>query len=101
MNPHDYLGDDGPALLLLCTAFALPAEMERAGVAPLKLSEWNALSKRLAPSSLQRPGALLGKTGMQVLGLRKLAVRQVASCMVAKNSWPGGHMSSAAKSGQG
>jgi hypothetical protein len=34
-------------------------------------------------------GAMLGKTGMQVLGLRKLAIRQVAACMRTAMNPPG------------
>lgn len=68
MNPHEYLSDDGHALLLLATAFALPAEVVNTGAAPLKLSEWNALSKRIAQSPLQRPGALLGKSVDELAG---------------------------------
>lgn len=38
-------------------------------------------------------GRMLGKTGMQVLALRKLAIRQVATCMVER-AGPSGHIAS-------
>jgi predicted Rossmann fold nucleotide-binding protein DprA/Smf involved in DNA uptake len=61
MNPHDYLNEDGLALLALCSAFGLPDSAETEAVAPFKLAEWNQLSKGIAASPLQRPAALEGR----------------------------------------
>ena len=61
MNMHDYLNDDGQALLALCSTFGLPDNAEAEGIAPFKLAEWNQLSKRIAASSLKQPAALHGR----------------------------------------
>jgi predicted Rossmann fold nucleotide-binding protein DprA/Smf involved in DNA uptake len=72
MNAHDYLSEDGQALLLLCSAFALPDSAKQNAAAPFKLSEWNQLAKKIHESSFKRPAALQG-CGADDLA-RKLAV---------------------------
>jgi predicted Rossmann fold nucleotide-binding protein DprA/Smf involved in DNA uptake len=53
---HDYLNDDGHALLALCSNLAL-----REGEEPFKLSEWNQLARQIQGSSLKQPAALQGR----------------------------------------
>lgn len=72
MNAHDYLDDDGQAMLLLCSALALPDGAERTGLAPFKLTEWNQLAKKIHGSSLQRPAALPGHSAEELA--RELAL---------------------------
>jgi hypothetical protein len=48
----------------------------------------------------QTIGAAIGRTGIQVLGLRKLAIRQVAGCMAERSRAGAGHMSPAPPSAQ-
>jgi predicted Rossmann fold nucleotide-binding protein DprA/Smf involved in DNA uptake len=62
MNTHDYLSDDGLALLALCSAFALPDDAEQRGLTAFKLAEWNQLARKIAASPLQRPAALHGQS---------------------------------------
>jgi hypothetical protein len=50
------LSPDAQTLLLLCSYLGLPAQPE---FAPLTLSEWNPLARKLQAASL-RPGDLLG-----------------------------------------
>jgi hypothetical protein len=52
------------------------AELGMPGATPSIYALWNHL-----PLPDKAIGVMLGKTGMQVLGLRKLAIRQVAGCM--------------------
>jgi predicted Rossmann fold nucleotide-binding protein DprA/Smf involved in DNA uptake len=60
MSLHDYLSDDGQALLALCSPFGLsPAELE-GDLQPLKLSEWNQLSRQLERAPAKRPSGLAG-----------------------------------------
>jgi predicted Rossmann fold nucleotide-binding protein DprA/Smf involved in DNA uptake len=62
MNAHDYLGDDGQAMLLLCSSLALPAKAKEMDLSPLKLSEWNQLERKIRESSLKTPAALQGQS---------------------------------------
>ncbi|PYI85828.1 MAG: DNA protecting protein DprA [Verrucomicrobia bacterium] len=61
MNAHEFLSDDGQALLALCSAFGLSDNAEAEGLSAFKLAEWNQLSKKIAASSLKRPAALQGR----------------------------------------
>ncbi len=54
------LSPDSQAMLLLCSRLGLSNDPE---AAPLTLREWNPLARKLAASSLARPGALLGLGG--------------------------------------
>ena len=72
MNAHDYLSDDGQALLALCSAFGLPDNAEAEGLSQFKLAEWNQLSKKIAASSLKNPAALQGRNADELA--RELAV---------------------------
>ena len=63
MNAHEYLSNDGHALLALCSAFALPETAAADGLQPFKLSEWNQLDRQIRGSSLKIPGALRGCSG--------------------------------------
>jgi predicted Rossmann fold nucleotide-binding protein DprA/Smf involved in DNA uptake len=60
MNAHEYLSDDGQAIMALCSAFGLPKE-PAPEVEPFKLAEWNQLAKRIAQSALKRPAAMSGR----------------------------------------
>jgi len=62
MNAHEYLGDDGQVLLLLCTSLALPPIAKETELSPLKLGEWNQLERKIRESSLKSPAALQGRT---------------------------------------
>lgn len=62
MNAHDYLSDDGQAMLLLCSSLALPPTAKEIDLPPLKLSEWNQLERKIRESPLQTPGALQGQS---------------------------------------
>ena len=58
------LSTDSQAMLLLCSHLSLSADAEPA---PLTLRDWNPLARKIAASSVKRPGALLGMetTAMQ------------------------------------
>lgn len=62
MNAHEYLGDDGQAMLLLCSSLALPPTAAEMDLSPLKLSEWNQLERKVLASSLKIPAALQGRS---------------------------------------
>jgi hypothetical protein len=72
MNVHDYLSDDGQAMLLLCSSLALPPHAEETGVTPFKLSEWNDLARKIAGSPLKTPAALPGHTADELAQLLAL-----------------------------
>ena len=54
------LSPDSQAMLLLCSRLGLSNDPE---AIPLTLRDWNPLARKLAASSLARPGALLGLGG--------------------------------------
>jgi len=58
MQVHDYLSDDGHAILALCSAFGLPPEPEARPAAPFTLAAWNQLAKQIGASPLKSPAAL-------------------------------------------
>jgi predicted Rossmann fold nucleotide-binding protein DprA/Smf involved in DNA uptake len=62
MSKTGYLSDDGLVALALCSAFALG----RGEPAPLTLSEWNQLARRIHESALRRPRALAGISASQL-----------------------------------
>jgi len=66
MDPHEYLSDDGHALLALCSAFALPDDDSATRPSPFTLSEWNQLARQLQSSSLKRPADLQGRTANEL-----------------------------------
>src|SRR5437773_7152201 len=66
MDIHDYLSDDGHALLALCSAFGLSEDAVATGVEPFKLSEWNKLSRQIQDSPLKTPATLQGRTAGQL-----------------------------------
>ena len=59
MNVHDFLGNDGHAVLLLCSAFGLADEQKERGASPFTLTEWNELALQIERSPLKTPAALL------------------------------------------
>lgn len=61
MNAHKYLGDDGQAMLLLCSSLARPPTAAETDLSPLKLGEWNQLERKIRESSLRNPAALHGR----------------------------------------
>jgi len=62
MNAREYLSDDGQAMLLLCSSFALPPAAAETELSPLKLSEWNQLERKIRESSWKHPAALHGRS---------------------------------------
>ena len=62
MNAHEFLSDDGQAMLLLCSSLALPPTAKEMDLSPLKLGEWNELERKLLASSLKSPAALQGRS---------------------------------------
>src|SRR5437016_3166124 len=62
MNPTDYLNDDGQALLAICSSYSMPEGLAAIGGAPLTLSEWNDLARKIEESLLKQPAALQGCT---------------------------------------
>jgi DNA processing protein len=62
MNAHEYLSEDGQAMLLLCSSLALPPTAAETDLSPLKLSEWNQLERKILESSLKTPAALQGRS---------------------------------------
>jgi predicted Rossmann fold nucleotide-binding protein DprA/Smf involved in DNA uptake len=62
VNAHEYLSDDGQAILLLCSSLALPSHAAETDLSPLKLGEWNQLARKIADSSLKNPAALQGRS---------------------------------------
>jgi len=62
MNIHNYLSDDGLAVLALCSAFGLKEAPGPVNVEPFKLAEWNQLEKRLSSSSIKNPSSLQGRS---------------------------------------
>src|SRR5438874_2496033 len=59
MDIRDYLGDDGQAVLALCSAAGLSGNAD--APQPFKLSEWNELERQIENSSLKQPAALQGR----------------------------------------
>ena len=81
MNAHEHLGDDGQAMLLLCSSFALPPTAADMDLSPLKLSEWNQLERKLRESSLKHPAALHGLSSAELgkaLALRADEAERIA-----------------------
>src|SRR6266567_688679 len=68
MGIRDYLSDDGQAVLALCSALAVPDATGDDHAAPLKLAEWNELSRQIQSSALKQPGALQGRTADELAG---------------------------------
>ena len=63
MNAHEYLSDDGQAMLLLCSSLALPPTAAAdTNLSPLKLGEWNQLERKIRESPLKNPAALQGRS---------------------------------------
>ena len=60
MQIHDYLGDDGQAILALCSALGMPPETEGRPAAPFTLAAWNQLAKQIHASPLKSPAGLQG-----------------------------------------
>src|SRR5436305_6362778 len=81
MNIHNYLSDDGLAVLALCSAFGLKEAHGGADVEPFKLSEWNEFEKRLSSSSLKNPASLQGHSA-EVLAKNLFIVPQEAERIV-------------------
>src|SRR5258707_2531907 len=61
MTPHDYLTEDGLAMLLLCSTLGLEQKAEPGLASPLTLSEWNKLALKISSSPLKSPCGLLGQ----------------------------------------
>src|ERR1051325_8770807 len=59
MDIHDYLGNEGQAVLALCSSLALPDDD---APEPFKLSGWNELSRQIGKSALKDPSALQGRS---------------------------------------
>ena len=61
MDVRDYLSEDGQVVLAFCSALGLRNNESVGDAAPLTLSEWNALEKRIAESSFGKPAELQGR----------------------------------------
>lgn len=64
MDVREYLGDDGQALLALCSPFALTDDRLDGG--PFTLAEWNKVEKQIEQSAWKRPAELQGRTADQI-----------------------------------
>jgi predicted Rossmann fold nucleotide-binding protein DprA/Smf involved in DNA uptake len=64
MDVRQYLGDDGQALLALCSPFALTDDRLDGG--PFTLAEWNKLEKQIEESPWKHPAELQGQTADQI-----------------------------------
>jgi len=65
MNVHDYLSDDGHAVLALCS----PLGLSKTGgeeVSPLTLSDWNEIENKIKASSFKRPSELQGRSAEEI-----------------------------------
>ena len=65
MNVHDYLSDDGHAVLALCS----PLGLSKTGgdeVSSLTLSDWNEIEKKIEASSFKRPSELQGRSAEEI-----------------------------------
>lgn len=79
MNIHDYLTDDGLAVLLLCSRWGCEDGPE--APAPFTLSEWNQLARKLPASPFKCPAGLAGQEAAALasgLELRKAEGERVA-----------------------
>lgn len=74
MNVHEYLSDDGQAMLLLCSSLALPPMAKETGMSPFTLSEWNELARKIAGSPLKTPASLQGRSAGELGKLLALPV---------------------------
>jgi predicted Rossmann fold nucleotide-binding protein DprA/Smf involved in DNA uptake len=66
MNSHEFLSDDGLAILMLCSSFGTAQPVPADAPAPFTLSEWNALAQRIQASAWKRPGALCGQAAAAI-----------------------------------
>jgi predicted Rossmann fold nucleotide-binding protein DprA/Smf involved in DNA uptake len=64
MDVRQYLGDDGQALLALCSPFALTDDRLDGG--PFTLAEWNKVEKQIRQSPWKRPAELQGRTAEEI-----------------------------------
>jgi predicted Rossmann fold nucleotide-binding protein DprA/Smf involved in DNA uptake len=64
MDVRQYLGDDGQALLALCSPFALTDDRLDGG--PFTLAEWNKIEKQIEQSSWKHAAELQGRTADQI-----------------------------------
>jgi DNA processing protein len=62
MEIRRYLNDDGLAALALCSAFG----QGQGAPAPLRLSEWNQLARRIYASCWKTPRALVGRSAAEL-----------------------------------
>lgn len=61
MEIRDYLGDDGLAMLALCSPLGLPAAGSGREASPFTPSEWNKLARQIRSTPLGSPAALQGR----------------------------------------
>jgi predicted Rossmann fold nucleotide-binding protein DprA/Smf involved in DNA uptake len=66
MDVHEFLSDDGNALLALCSPFGLPQDAAAQGSEPFTLSEWNQLARQIRDSTLKTPSGLQGQSAEQL-----------------------------------
>jgi predicted Rossmann fold nucleotide-binding protein DprA/Smf involved in DNA uptake len=93
MNPQQKLGDNGHVVLALCSGFGLKESPSLVGrdvpIAPLKLSEWNDLEKRLNAAGLE-PVALAGKSSAALA--RSLQISGAEAEQIARLADRGGRL---------
>jgi predicted Rossmann fold nucleotide-binding protein DprA/Smf involved in DNA uptake len=68
MTPHDFLTEDGMAILLLCSSLGLEQKSAPGFCPPLTLSEWNKLATRISSSPLKSASGLLGHSVAELGG---------------------------------
>lgn len=66
MDTRDLLTEDGRAVLMLCSTLGLGDEPAASEGGPYTLSAWNELARKIRASSLERPGALLGRSAAEL-----------------------------------
>ncbi|MBI2927269.1 MAG: DNA-protecting protein DprA [Verrucomicrobia bacterium] len=73
MNTHEFLSNDGRAVLLLCSAFGLADEQKQSGASPFTLTEWNELALQIQSSPLKTPAAMLDRSAAEIAATLSLA----------------------------
>jgi predicted Rossmann fold nucleotide-binding protein DprA/Smf involved in DNA uptake len=59
---RELISEDGKVVVMLCSQLGLNSDGGASALAPLTLSEWNTLARKIHESVVKRPGALLGLT---------------------------------------
>src|SRR6266699_241938 len=73
MTAHDYLSEDGLAVLLLCSGLGIDQKTAPGFASPFTLSEWTKLAAKIAGSPLKQPCALLGRSTADLVKTLQIA----------------------------